>query len=114
MPPQSDSIRLRLIGQAAEQNPTLAWAGFRDHAELILRAYPQYRPLVLAQYVPNYFWNGIPPDDLEAWLKARVPAEMAPNLSRGMQTARFKVARKAQMVAAADAYLAARPPTAAR
>jgi aminopeptidase N len=43
---------------------------------------------------------------LEAWLKVRVPPEMAPNLSRGTQAVRFKLGRKIAMVAAADAYLA--------
>jgi hypothetical protein len=37
----------------------------------------------------------------------RLPKD-GPNLARGMQSARFKVSRKMQTVAAADAYLAAR------
>jgi hypothetical protein len=69
---------------------------------------PQIRSLVLAQYIPETMWNALPLDDLEAWLKARVPPEMAPNLSRGMQAARFKLGERTQMVAAADAYLASR------
>jgi aminopeptidase N len=51
-------------------------------------------------------WNAVPLDDLNAWLQARVPPEMAPNLVRGMQAARFKLIKKTEMVAAADAYLA--------
>jgi aminopeptidase N len=108
IPPQADVIRMPLIFSAADQNPALAWAAFRDHVEQIMAPHPQYRPLWLAQYVPEFLWNAVPPDELEAWLKVRVPPEMAPNLARGMQTARFKLSRKAQMVAAADAYLASR------
>ncbi len=108
VPPQADSLRFPLLLGAAAQNPALAWAEFRDHVELVMKAYPQYRPLFLSQYVPEYMWNGVPPDELEAWLKARVPAEMGPNLSRGMQAARFKVSKKLETLAAADAYLASR------
>jgi aminopeptidase N len=108
IPPQADSVRLRLIFGAAEQNPALAWVAFRDHVDQVMAPNPQYRPLLLAQYVPEYMWNAVPLDDLEAWLKVRVPTEMASNLSRGMQAARFKLSRKTQMIAAADAYLAAR------
>jgi hypothetical protein len=50
----------------------------------------------------------VPIDDLEAWLKVRVPPEMASNLSRGMQAARFKLRKKTEIAAAADAYLASR------
>ncbi len=73
-----------------------------------MAAHPQYRPLLLAQYVPEFMWNAVPLDELEAWLKVRVPPEMSSNLSRGMQAARFKFGRKIAMAAAADAYLAKR------
>ena len=106
VPPQADSIRFPLVLGAADRNPALAWATFRDHVDLLMKAYPQYRPLYLAQIVPERLWDALPPGDLEAWLKARVPAEMAPNLARGMASARFRLSSKAAMVAAADAYLA--------
>jgi aminopeptidase N len=109
IPAQADSIRMRLIFTAANQNPTLAWAAFRDHVDQVMKAFPQYRPLLLAQYVPEVMWNAVPLDDLNAWLQARVPAEMAPNLARGMQTARFTLSKKTEMVASADAYLASLP-----
>jgi aminopeptidase N len=108
IPPQADGIRLRLIFDASEQNPPLAWAAFRDHVDQVMAAHPQYRPLLLAQYIPEYLWNAVPIDDLEAWLKVRVPPEMASNLSRGMQAARFKLRKKTEIAAAADAYLASR------
>jgi aminopeptidase N len=108
VPPQADSLRFPLLISAADQNPMLAWAALRDHVDLVMRAYPQYRPLFLSQYVPEYMWNGVAAGDLEAWLKTHVPPETAPYISRGMQAARFKLSSKAKLVAAVDAYLASR------
>ena len=108
VPPQADSLRFRLVITAADQNPALAWAGLRDHVDVVMRAYPQYRPLYLSEYVPQYLWNALPADELEAWLKAHVPSEMAPYIARGMQAARFNLNSKTRLVAAADAYLASR------
>jgi aminopeptidase N len=108
IPPQADSIRMELIFDASHRHPALAWRIFRDHVDELMAAYPQYRPLYLAQLIPEYMWDALPPDELEAWLKARVPPEMAPNLSRGMQAARFKLRKKTEIDAAADSYLAAR------
>ncbi len=108
IPPQADAVRLQLILGASDRNPALAWASFRDHVDQLMEAHPQYRPLLLAQVVPEYPWNAVPLDELEAWLKVRVPPEMASNLSRGMQAARFKHRKKTELVAAADAYLASR------
>jgi len=114
IPPQADSIRLQLIFAVSDQNPALAWATFRDHVDQIMAAHPQYRPLLLAQYIPEYLWNALPADDLEAWLKTRVPPEMASNLARGMQAARFKLRKKTELTAAADAFLASRTRVASR
>ena len=114
IPPQADALRLQLIFVVSERNPALAWAAFRDHVDQVMSAHPQYRPLFLAQYIPEYMWNAVPLDDLEAWLKVRVPPEMASNLSRGMQAARFKLRRKTQIAAGADAYLASRSRAAPR
>jgi hypothetical protein len=58
--------------------------------------------------MPEMFWNSLPPDQLQAWLKAHVPADMNDNVERGMQAVRFKVSEKAALVPAVDAYLASR------
>jgi hypothetical protein len=54
-----------------------------------------------ARQVPQWFWSGVPLGDLEAWVRAQVPAEMTPNIERGMQTARFKLAEKQTFLPAA-------------
>jgi aminopeptidase N len=66
----------------------------------------QLAPLVMAQYVPQYLWDSLPPEQLETWIKAHVPAQMADNVAKGMEAARFKVSEKQMLVAAADEYLA--------
>jgi hypothetical protein len=55
-------------------------------------------PLFIAQYVPQYFWNSLPLDQLEDWIKAHSPAEMSSNIAKGMEGARFKVAEKHRLV----------------
>ena len=66
--------------------------------------------LFSAQYVPEIFWNSLPPDQLEAWLKDRLPPEMSSSIAKGMETARFKLPEKQALVPAADAYLNAKAP----
>jgi len=52
-----------------------------------------------------YFWDSVPLDQLESWVRAQVPEQMSPNVARGMETARFKLSEKSALVAAADAYV---------
>jgi aminopeptidase N len=61
-----------------------------------------------AQFVPTVFWNSLPLNEMEAWIKAHVPAEMGPQIQKGMDSARFQYTQKQELVPAADAYLAAR------
>jgi aminopeptidase N len=73
----------------------------------------RYAPLIIAQFSPDVFWNSAPLEQIEAWVKAHVPAEMADNIARGMESARFKIAEKSALVHAADGFVGARPKSAA-
>ncbi|HUL47391.1 MAG TPA: M1 family aminopeptidase [Steroidobacteraceae bacterium] len=102
IPPQAAAIRLRLVVLLAGRHPALAWRTFRDHADALLAPNPKYAPLITAQYVPEYFWEGAPPQEIEQWVRARLPAEMAPNIARGMETVHALRAERAALTPAAD------------
>ena len=108
IPPQAASLRLTLIARLAVDHQTLAWTAFTQNTQALLAPFARYAPLINAQQVPQFFWSGVPLSELEAWVRSQVPAEMAPNIERGMQTARFKMAEKQTLQAAADAYVRSR------
>lgn len=115
IPPQAAAIRMRLVVLLAGRHPALAWRTFRDHADALLAPNPKYAPLITSQYVPEYFWEGAPPEEIEAWVRARLPAEMAPNIARGMETLHALRAERTALAPAAAAWAAlTRSPGAAR
>jgi len=105
IPPQAAAIRLRLVWLLAVRHPALGWRTFRDHADALLAPNPKYAPLITAQRTPEYFWEGAPPEEIEAWVRARLPAEMAPDIERGMETLRALRAERAALTPAADAWV---------
>jgi aminopeptidase N len=107
IPDQAAAIRLQLVATLSDENPAIAWTTFSQNVDALMAAHPQYAPLIMSKNVPQIFWNVIPLDELESWVRARVPAAMLPNLARGMEVARFRRAEKASIVPAADAYIAA-------
>jgi aminopeptidase N len=109
IPPQVANRRINLVFTLAGRHPALAWATFSRNADVLLSTNPKYAPLITAETVPQSFWEAGPLDQLEAWVRARVPAEMAPNVARGMEGARVRQAQKDQLVPAANAYVSARP-----
>jgi aminopeptidase N len=110
IPPQAGSLRLNLIVRLAMDHPALAWSNFTQNTQTLLSPFARYAPLISAQQVPQWFWSGVPLAELETWVRAQVPAEMAPNIERGMQFARFKLAEKQTLLPAADAFVRSRTP----
>jgi aminopeptidase N len=105
IPPQADSLRLQLLRRLADRHQQLSWHVFIDNSERLLKPFAANAPLIVAQYMPEAYWSGIPLAEVEAWVRAHVPAEMGENVDRGMETARFKLAEKDRLVRDADAYL---------
>jgi aminopeptidase N len=107
IPPQAAHWRLALVASLAEQQHEVAWSTFSNNAEMLLAPNPKYAPLIVTQFVPVFFWDCVPLDQLEAWVVAHAPAGMSASIERGMETARFNLAEKNTLVPAADAYVRA-------
>jgi aminopeptidase N len=108
LPPQALQLRLGMIGTLRQEHPQLGWETFSNNAEMLMSPAGNLAPLFEAEFVPQFFWNSLPPDKMEAWIRAHVPAEMNSYIEKGMEGARFQYSRKQELVPAADAYLAGR------
>lgn len=105
IPAQADSMRLILIVQLAPEHQELSWKLFRDNSDRLLHAYAMDAPLLVAQYLPESYWSRIPSAELEAWVRAHVPAEMGASVDRGMETVHFRLAEKDMLIGAVGAYV---------
>src|SRR5471032_446051 len=106
IPQQAGTLRVPLLATLADEYPQMAWEIFTKNVEPLMAPYEPFGPLYLSQYSPEMFWRATEPDEMEAWLKLHVPADMGPSLGRGMETARFKRGEQAMLVKAADAAVA--------
>ncbi|MFZ0007530.1 MAG: M1 family metallopeptidase [Steroidobacteraceae bacterium] len=110
IPPQAVQLRLGMFVTLHKEQPQLAWSTFSANVGLLLSPFGNVAPLIEAQYVPQIFWNSMPPEQMHSWLKAHVRAGMGPQIEKGMEGARFRLTQKQALVPEADAYLAARAP----
>jgi aminopeptidase N len=108
IPPQEITLRMLMLVTLNDEHPQLAWTTFTANEHQLLSPLGHLEPLVLAQYVPEGFWNALPLDQLKAWVLAHVPGEMAAVVDKGMDGAKFRVAVKRALVPAADAYVGRR------
>jgi aminopeptidase N len=108
IPEQAGTARLPLLARMVDEHPQLAWDLFTKNVDALLEPYEPFGLTFLAQEAPELFWRAAPPDQLEAWIRQKAPAAMAPQLARSMETARFRYAQQAMMRKAADAAVSAK------
>jgi aminopeptidase N len=107
IPPQANTLGLRLIVALAREHPRFSWDTYIAHQDQLMKSISSAeRPLVVAQQAPARYWDALPLDQLEAWVRANIPKGATDNLARGMETAHYLAAQKLALVKAADAYLA--------
>jgi aminopeptidase N len=107
VPPQANTLDLRLIFTLAREHPRLSWDAYIANQEQLMKSISsEERPLRVAQQTPAVYWDALPLDQLESWVRANIPKGASDNLARGMETAHHSVEQKAALVKAADGYLA--------
>jgi aminopeptidase N len=109
LPAQMAMARPQLVFILDDQHPHLSWSTFSDNVDALMAPFPQFAPLIIAQYVPRGYWDTVPLEQLEAWVRAHVPAEMSGNVARGMDSARFLLSEKQSLVPEVDAYVRSLP-----
>jgi aminopeptidase N len=107
VPPQANTLSLRLILTLAREHPRLSWDTYIAHQDQLMKSIPsEGRPIVIAEQTPAAYWDALPLDQLEAWVRGNIPKGALDNLARGMETARHLAAQKPILVKATDSYLA--------
>jgi aminopeptidase N len=105
IPPQAETMRIGLVASLANQHQHLSWQTFTSNTELLTKAQTTFAPLLIAQYVPQMYWSGVPLTEVESFVRAHVPAEMSDVVDRGMESAHFQLTRKTLLVREADSYV---------
>ncbi|PRC94959.1 M1 family metallopeptidase [Solimicrobium silvestre] len=105
IPKQADGMRLQLALTLSEHNPDLSWSIFTKNYERLIAPYLPEGTTMMASMTPDVFWNSIPLDQVETWIKANAPEEVAPLIARGMEAAHTKLAQKTLLNQATDAFL---------
>jgi aminopeptidase N len=108
IPAEHLQLRFELLAVLAEEHPQVAWGAFSARASSLLAPWGSYEPYMLARQVPEMFWDALPLAQLESWIRSQVPAEMSPELARGMEAARFEQSERGALRAEAEHFIQAR------
>jgi aminopeptidase N len=105
IPPQAESMRLGLVASLGNHHQRLSWQTFTANVDRLTSVNPTFAPMIIAQYVPQMYWSGIPLEEIESFVRSHVPKEMSDVVDRGLESARYQVARKTLLVHEADSFI---------
>jgi aminopeptidase N len=105
IPPEAETLRLGLVASLAKDHQQLSWQTFTANTDQITKSMTTNAPIIIAQYVPQMFWSGVPLPEVESFVRTHVPSEMSDMVDRGMESAHFKLTEKTLLVHEADSYV---------
>ena len=105
IPPQANDLPFSLLFELAHRHPELSWRAFSSTDKDLFAQYGPEAPVILAQSVPQVYWRAAPLSEIDAWLGAHIPKELATAREHSIGQARLRVAERAALVPAADRYV---------
>lgn len=98
LPPQAQTLKLRLVFAAAEMNPKVSWEFLQAHTNQLMGSFSRLdRALFLAERLPDVYNDAAPLSEIEAWLRAQSPPGAEPYIRRGIAAARVELAEKSRL-----------------
>jgi len=89
----------------AQRHPELSWNAYSHTDKDLFAQFGPEAPVILAQSIPQVYWRAAPLPEIDAWLGARVPKELATAREHYMDQARLRVAERTALLPAADRYV---------
>ncbi len=106
IPKQAAAARLQLVMELADRQRQIAWTAFSENVDALTAPDGVFALPTTARRCGESFWDVVPLDQLETWIKGHVPAEMSLFIARGMEIAHFKLAERTELIRAADRFIA--------
>ena len=105
IPAEADSERLNLVARLADWNPRLSFSVLQANYDRLLAPQATFASLVAAQYLPQIYGRGIPLEEIEAYVRTKVPPEMAAEIGRGKEAAQLGLTHQALLRTQAQTIL---------
>jgi aminopeptidase N len=88
-----------------QRHAELSWHAYSTTDRDLFAQYGPEGPVILAQTIPQVYWRAAPLSEIDAWLGAHLPKELATAREHSMEQARLRVAERTALLPAADRYV---------
>jgi aminopeptidase N len=112
LPPEFASYAPFIVGVVGRQHPEMAWAFLNAHVKELFANVSAFERVGFVSNVAAFFWQGIPADRIDAFLKANVPAGGEKEIAKAMTFVNTHQEIAARLDPQIDAYVSAQGKTA--
>jgi aminopeptidase N len=108
LPPQYAPYAPYIVGFVAQQHPQQSWAFFTANSDKLFSSMSAFERVSAVAQTAGGFATLIPADQIEAFLKANVPADAAAEVAKTMEDVRTRQAVEDRLLPQIDAYVGSR------
>ncbi len=91
IPAEAQAGRLGLISAIAGENPAISWAVLNKDYDKLFALQAMFSSLTTAQAIPRIYSTSVPLDQIETFVRSKVPAQMNTEIERGLTSARLAI-----------------------
>ena len=111
LPAEFASYAPFIVALVGDRHPKMAWKFLNDNVKPLFGPVSEFERVAFITDTAKAFWQGIPADQIEAFLKANVPAGGEKEIEKAMLSVKVNQELAARLVPQIDAYVAGHPAT---
>ena len=111
LPPQLAPYAALFLTLAAQQHPQEAWSFLNAHVDGLFGSVSSGEKMFIVPIVASAFWSGIPPDEIDAFLRKNMGPDGARGVDKAMAGIRTNLALQARLLPQIDSYVASQHAT---
>lgn len=108
LPPQFQSFAPVIVAIVGQDHPRMAWAFLLKHTNALFGQMSGFDRLPYVSGIAGAFWRGVPPEQIDAYLKANLPPQASLSIDKAMAGVHLLLKHRARLLPQIDAFVKAR------
>ncbi len=105
LPPQFSSFAPIIVAIVGQDHPETAWAFLQKNNAKLFGGMSVFDRIPYITGIAESFWRGVPAGDIEAYMKANVPAAASNQIAKSMEDVHLQLEHRARLLPQIDAFV---------
>ena len=107
LPPQFQSFGPIIVAIVGQDHPEMAWSFLQKNTDKLFGGMSVFDRLPYVSGIAGSFWRGVSADEIDAYLKANMPASASMDVNKAMEGVRLNQQHRQVLVPQIDAFVKA-------